>query len=60
MTSPDYRQQQEQEEHYLEVARAIRDLWNGTADEEDVAIVCNACAIDARDIAPPTTQLNEH
>lgn len=45
-----YRQQEECEEHYVAVAQAISKLWNGIGDEDDVRLVCQAAAIDERDV----------
>lgn len=45
-----YRQQEECEEHYVAVAQAISKLWNGIGDEDDVRLVCQAAAIDERDL----------
>jgi len=50
MEAGDYRQQQEQEEHYVAVAQAISNLWKGQASEEDVRLVCQAAAIEEGDI----------
>jgi hypothetical protein len=49
MTDPD-NQAQEQEEHYRSVAEALRDLFNGIGDEEDVALLCNELGLDSRDV----------
>lgn len=40
----------DEEQHYLEVAQAISNLWNGLGSEEDVRLVCQAAAIDERDL----------
>jgi len=45
-----YRQQEENEQHYYEVAQAIQNLWNGLGSEEDVRLVCQAAAIDEGDV----------
>ena len=39
-----------EEEHYQAIVDSLRDLWDGTADEEDLALVCSACGIDAEDL----------
>lgn len=52
MEAGDYRQQQEQEEHYQAVAESLRALVRGEGTEEDVRLVCSAAAIDSRDIEP--------
>ena len=38
------------EEHeYLTLRDALRDLWNGTADEDCLELVCVACGVDVDD-----------
>lgn len=58
MTDPDHYQQQAQQERYLISARAVRALWDGTGDEEDLAIVIRELGLRTEDVLTPE-EVNE-